>query len=295
MVSRPASHRGDGPDGDAPDDGAGEAGREVGGLDHHGGGRGTVVGGERRGLGQGEGQAVVGGQVAGHARHRQGVGPVGGDVEVEDGVGVDAEGVGQGHARRRALRLDDQDAGVVVGQAQLRRRAQHPLRPLPPHLPPGDLHTVGQPGADGGQGHEVAGAEVERPAHDLPGSPGAVAGVDLDQLHLVGVGMDVGGHHPGHDHPVQPLPHPLHTLHHQPQLRQRRGQAVDVVVEGREVPQPGEGDLHATPVPVRIRIIGSVVIPARSADSTTLRLHETRLHETTAAIRTARGNGCRWR
>ena len=234
-------------DGDPGDGGAGEAGRQVGGLDRHGGLRPAVVRGQGRRVGDGEGQAEVGGQVAGDAGHRQGVGPVRGDVEVEHGVGVDAEGVGQSHARLGPVGLDDQDPGVVVGQAQLRRRAQHPLRPLAPHLAAGDLHPVRQPGPDGGQRDEVAGPEVERPAHDLAGGP-AVTHVDLDELHLVGVGMGAGGDHPGHDHPVEPLPHPLHTLDHQPQAGQGAGQPVDVVPKGREVTQPREGNFHAASV-----------------------------------------------
>ena len=104
MVRRPGHPGGRRADGDPGDDGAGEAGRQVGVLDHD---RWPATGpspGSAGGVGQGEGQAVVGGQVAGHAGHRQGVGPVGGDVEVEHGVGADAEGVGEGHARRRPRR-----------------------------------------------------------------------------------------------------------------------------------------------------------------------------------------------
>ena len=269
--------------GDPLNDDAGEAGREVGSVHHDRGRRGPVVGRQRGRLGQGEREPVVGGQVAGHARHREGVGPVGGDVEVEHGVGTDAEGLGEGHARLGALRLDDEDPGVVVGQLQLRWGAEHPLRPLAPHLAAGDLHAVGQAGADGGQGNQVAGAEVERPAHDLAVGA-AVARVHLHQLHLVGVGVDGGGDHPGHDHPVEPLPHPLHALHDQPQAGEGAGQLVHVVAEGREVTQPGKGNLHSTPV----SCIGSAPRRAPTDDFGALRVHQSR-----RGIRTARGSGCR--
>ena len=76
---------------------------------------------------------------------------------------------------------------VVVAEAELARRAQHAVRPLAPQLAPVDLHAVGHRRAERGQRHEVADGHVERAAADLQRL--AVAGVDVDELDLVGVGV----------------------------------------------------------------------------------------------------------
>ena len=86
-------------------------------------------------------------------------------------------------------------------------------------------------------------AMLKAPQHDLQRL--AVAGVDVDQLDPVGVGMGLGLQHPGHDDAVQPLaePHPL--LDRRAEVVQRLGQHVDVVGQiRRELPHPGQEHLH---------------------------------------------------
>ena len=73
---------------------------------------------------------------------------------------------------------------MVVAEAELARRAEHPVGPDAGHLAAADLHPVGHGRADGGQGHEVASRHVERAAADLQRL--AVAGVDDDLVDLVG-------------------------------------------------------------------------------------------------------------
>ena len=73
---------------------------------------------------------------------RHGVGSVGVDLEVVEHVGLDAERLGDRRADRQVPAGEDEDAGVVVAQAELARRAEHPVGPLAPQLPAADLHAV---------------------------------------------------------------------------------------------------------------------------------------------------------
>ena len=77
-----------------------------------------------------------------------------------------------------------------------------PLDTSPGQLAALDLHAAGHRRAERGERHEVAHRHVERATADLERL--AVAGVDRDQLDLVGVGCGrVRG--PGHDDAVEAL------------------------------------------------------------------------------------------
>ena len=96
-------------------------------------------------------------------RWPQAVGSVAGDVEVEHDVGSGAERLPVRHAERRVGR-QDQDAGVVVAEAELARRAQHPLVNRCRGSGDGRCAPVGHRRAERGQRHDVAGLHVERAA-----------------------------------------------------------------------------------------------------------------------------------
>jgi hypothetical protein len=165
---------------------------------------------------------------------------------VED-VGGDAEGLGDRGAEGRAVATggrDDEDAAVVVAEAELPARAQHAVGPLAAHLAPGDLHPSGHDRAEGREGDQVALGHVEGTAGDLQGL--AVAGVDIDQLDLVGVGVRAQGQHLRHDDAVEALADALDRLDRHAEVAHDVAEGDGVVVgEGRELPQPGEEDLHA--------------------------------------------------
>jgi hypothetical protein len=108
---------------------------------------------------------------------------------------------------------------VVVAQAELATRAQHPVGPLTTQLAPGDLQAVGHGGADGGQRHQIADRHVERTAADLQRL--AVAGVDVDQLDPVGVGVGTQVEHPGHDDAVEPFAQAVERLDGHAQVAHR--------------------------------------------------------------------------
>ena len=69
---------------------------------------------------------------------------------------------------------------MVVAEAELARRAQHPLGVDAEDAALGDRAAVGHLGAEDGERHDVAGREVERAAPDV--ALAAVAGVDPHPL-----------------------------------------------------------------------------------------------------------------
>ncbi len=122
----------------------------------------------RGGLGQREGQLQPTGQVAGDPRNAPGIGAVALDGNVEDGVDAETERL---HDRRprlaRRLVAEDQQAGPVVGEAELLARAEHAVGGHAPQLALTDLEAPGQDGPDRRQRHPVPHLEVGGAAHDL--------------------------------------------------------------------------------------------------------------------------------
>ena len=145
------------------------------------------------------------------------------------------------------LGREQQDAGVVVAEAELARRAQHPVRPLAPHLAPADLHAVGHGGAQRGQRHEIAGGHVEGAAHDLQRL--AVAGVDVDQVDLVGVGMRARSPAPGPRSRPRPVRRRRSTSSTaMPRALSASAERVDVTTDGRELVAARTGATVVAPV-----------------------------------------------
>jgi hypothetical protein len=136
------------------------------------------------------------GDLAGDPEHRQEVGPVRRDLDVEDGV---VESEHRDHVPTRLeLRRQDQDALVGGRDPQLVGRAEHPVGRHPADL--ASAERLGQPKdprAGRGERNEVAGAHVPDADDDL-----LLAGAGLHardaQLFAVGVVADL--EHPGNDH-----------------------------------------------------------------------------------------------
>jgi hypothetical protein len=100
----------------------------------------------RRGrrFGQGEGEPEPGRQVTGDARHAPGVGPVALHRDVEDGVLLQAERIGQqGSGGGDHILAQHEESGAVVGEAELPSRAQHPVGGDPPHFATAYLEPTG--------------------------------------------------------------------------------------------------------------------------------------------------------
>ena len=230
------------PDRDVTDDASLEGPAAVGveDLDGHRADAVTRSDGRRR-VRQHEGQPEASGQVAGDARDRHGIGPVGVDLEVVEDVRLDAHGLGEGRAGLQ-MRGEEQDPVVIAAEPQLVRGAQHPVRPDAGHLAPADLHAVRHHGADGGERDEVAGLHVERTAADLQGL--AVARVHDDLVDLVGPLDGPGLEHPGDDDAVQPLADPLELFDGHAEVAHLLPERDRVPLERSKVTQPREQDLH---------------------------------------------------
>jgi hypothetical protein len=199
-------------------------------IDDTGGGR----------LRQGERQAESGGQVAGHAGDRHGVGPVGSDLEVEDDV-VEAEHRAEVLAERRVGR-QDHDPAVVVGQAELVGGAEHPVRELTTDPAPFELEAAGQLGPGRGPGDDVADDVVVGPADDPRRV--AVAGVDVHQRQPVGVRVPLDRQHLHRADAGNVTPGGGDALHDEADLVQPVGQFGGLALDGGEVAKPGERGLH---------------------------------------------------
>ncbi|MNO98386.1 hypothetical protein D3C76_901310 [compost metagenome] len=96
----------------------------------------------------------------------------------------------------RSVRSEFHQAGVVVADLQLFRRAEHAVGFDAAQLGLLDLEVARQFGADHGKRNLQARAHVGRAAHDLEGFA-AVA--DLADTQLVGIGVLLGGKHFTHD------------------------------------------------------------------------------------------------
>ena len=150
---------------------------------------------------------AVSSDVARHAHHRQQIGAVRLDVEIEDGVVLESEVVDERLAEwdlRRHLatlgrREQDEDAAGVGTQAELAPRTDHPFRTDAAHLAAPDLQTARQAGPDPRERDVVADLEVERATDDRRR---CTTGVDddladpisaLDRLDLGDTGDDDAG------------------------------------------------------------------------------------------------------
>src|SRR5690606_6138267 len=140
-----------------------------------------VVGrGRRRPAGEVLRQPAVGergaggvGVLPGDAAHGEAVAAVRGDVDLED-LGAQAEeldrvGAGGGDVDAGEEVGEHDDAAVVLPQAQLARRADHPVGDVPVGLARGDVEVAGQGGAGQRDDDVVAHREVVRAADDAAG------------------------------------------------------------------------------------------------------------------------------
>jgi hypothetical protein len=152
--------------------------------------------------------------------HRQGVSPVGFDIDVEHGVAVDID---QRSAERRIVRKD-QDAIGIRGQAELFPRAQHAVARHAHLLGALDLTTARQDRSGQGDGDALTGFDVRRPTHDLERC--ARSDRDGRERQPVGAGMAFDREQLADDH-VLPVGAPaLDGLDFHPKQSQSLGQEL---------------------------------------------------------------------
>ena len=119
-------------------------------------------------------------RLAGQAADRQAVAAVRGDGDVEHVV-AQLQQRRAASATRLEIRLGKhQDAGVVVAEAELARRADHPVGDVAVGLARGDREAAGQHGAGQRDHDDVADREVVRAADDAAGTRAVVVRTDVD-------------------------------------------------------------------------------------------------------------------
>ena len=213
--------------------------------------------------GRAKGRCRTRGEIPGDTGDAQAVGPVRLDLELVDDVGDEAEVLGdrraEGESRREVPvggpgRSQDEQSRGVGAQAELGRRAQHPVRRHAAHLAAGDLDPAGEHGPDGRERHDVADDVVPGAADDLDGL--VATGVDEGEADAVGAGDRPDLDDAGHDDTGEAAPDVLDRLDDETegvQLGTERGDTLGVGrvdAEGRELAQPGKRYPHAAPYPV---------------------------------------------
>ncbi len=197
---------------------------------------------------------VQGGDVTGHAAHRQRVAAVGGDRDVEDVLAQFERLDRVGADLAEALRQDD-DAAVVLPQAQLGRRADHAGRHPAVGLAGTDLETAGKLGPRKGDDDQVALGEVAGAADDLLRLTGAVGVADVDPTEadrLLETGQLLDLQDATEDDGAGQVGSELvDGLDLQTRQRQAGGELAGGDVGGqRDVfAQPGHGDAHQISLP----------------------------------------------
>ena len=243
---------------------------------------GTVDGvGERDALGLG---GLAGQTAQGHA-----VAAVGGDVDVEHRVAQEQHGCGVLSGLELGGVVQDDDAVVVVPEAELAGRADHPVGHVPVGLAGSDAEVAGQHGTGQGHDHEVAGAEVVGAADDPAGGRlgrggGLVPVADVDAAPVDGlaVGVLLGldrQHPPDHHRPGDVGAGLLDGLDLEPDPDEGLGEvpSAQVARQRRVLGEPAERGPHrAAPTRERLkRTSPSIMSRMSSAPLRNIRVRST--------------------
>ena len=152
---------------------------------------------------------VHGAHLAGKSLHREAVGAVGRNLEIEHRVGQATPG-GKRLAQGRVLG-QLHDALMAISQVELAFRADHAAALDTAQLRLLDLKVTRQNRADGRDGNLETGAHVGRSAHDLRRF-GAIAKVDGRDVHVIAIGMRLAGLNEADLHTVEVGTHLLDAL-----------------------------------------------------------------------------------
>lgn len=187
----------------------------------------------RRGVEPGDFAAHRSSDVVGDAAHAEAVGAIGGELDLDAGVGQ-AEVVGQ-RCADRGIVGQLQQAGSVVVETQFPGRAQHAVRLDAAQLCRLDRELTDL-GADGRQRRDQARARVRRAAHDLQRR--GASGIDLANLQAIGLGMPVRRHDTGDNHAIERFTERGHVLDLEADRGQHLGQALAGGVGGNMLAEP---------------------------------------------------------
>jgi hypothetical protein len=191
---------------------------------------------EGRGL---KGHGTEGGDLAGDAVMGKEVGAIGGNLEVEDGIGREEMGDG---AANGGVGLEDKEAFVAFAETELFDAAHHAVAFDAAEFADVDLEVAREDGAGESQGDFVAYLVVFCAADDLEDL--AVAGVNFADAEAIGVGVLGGLEDLGDDDVGEVRAALVDGL----DLDTGEGEEIDEFLGGRgqgdEFAEPGEGDVH---------------------------------------------------
>ena len=183
------------------------------------------------------------GEVAGDPRHAPGVRAVALDRDVEDGVDPQPERLhDRGAGLARLLVTENQEAGSVVGEAELLAGAQHAVGGHAAQLALADFEVTGQDRTNRRERHPVPHLEVGRTADDLEWLRSAA--IDDGEADFVGTLDRADVEHPSHHHLAEPFADVLDRLDHEPEVVQGVTQCPDVVGKRSEITKPAERCAH---------------------------------------------------
>jgi hypothetical protein len=230
------------PDRDAVEDRDGESAAQVRVLDVHAR-RGPVAGAVRvGGRDRRERDPEARRQVARHALDAPGIGAVALDRQVEHDLVAEVQQLGDRSSGRGAVDVVEQEeAGVVVADAELAARAEHPVGDHPAHGAPRDLHAVRQRRPDRCERHERTDLVVPRAADHLDAARAVVDGREADPVRALDRvdGLDA------HDHDaVEGAAHGLDPLHDEAEVVEHRGERLGVTERSDVRLEPADRDAH---------------------------------------------------
>ncbi len=174
----------------------------------------------------------------------QKVGPVGGDVDDEPGVG-EREHVEQ-RCPGRGVGGELEDAVVLLAEAELAGGAEHPLAHDAADRARLDAESLGPRhlGAEPGERIALPRRDVGRAADDGEGWAAAVVHLGEADLGGLGIGMRTDLEHPADDERRELGVQRLDGVDGGAEHRKTRGDVGRVEVAAEEVLEPAEGDVH---------------------------------------------------
>ncbi len=182
------------------------------------------------------------GEIAGDAGHAGAVLPVRRQIDLEHGIAE--PGPLRVSGADRGIGRQFHDAVVIVGDLQLRRRAQHAAALDAADGADAERDVLARNEGAGGREHaDKPRARIRRAADDLHRCT-SVAGIDHADAQAVRVGMLLGGDHARDRERRQRLGLVLEMLDLEPDHGELVGELFDRLVGVEMVLEPGEGEFH---------------------------------------------------
>ena len=143
----------------------------------------------------------------------------------------------------RQVGVENQDAGVVVAEAELAGRAQHSVAHLAPHLAGGDLHAVGHHRARPSRAATRSPLTMfDAPHATWSASPSPRSTSTRRILSALGCARTSSTR--ATTMPSRPAPTSMRSSHLESERAQLVGDLGRLTLDGGELAEPGQDDLH---------------------------------------------------